>query len=252
MKDEDAEAIQNKLRQERKPARLKRFYKKASLKPVKGGWLVLLDGKELKTPAKNTLLITSEPLAKAIVDEWNGQGEYIEPDSMPLTKYANTALDRVAPRRGAIIDEIVAFASSDLVCYRADTPQGLVDMQSALWNPVLDWAQKTHNLGFVCVAGIIYATQPEITLVGLYNLLEQETDSALNAIYNLTTLTGSALIALAVCHGAIQADFAWQAAHADEDWNIRQWGSDADAAERRALRRAEFDGILAYHGLAKA
>lgn len=251
MEEKEAGKIQDKLRQERKPARLKRFYEKVSLKPVDDGWCILLDGRELKTPVKSRLVIASIKLAEAIMAEWNGQGDEIDPDSMPLTKYANTAVDRVAPRRVAIIDEIVAFAASDLVCYRAVSPQALVDLQALFWDPVLDWARVTHDLRFVCVAGVVYASQPHTTLAKLSKILEQETDAALNAIFNLTTLTGSALVALALARKALDADAAWQAVHVDEDWNIRHWGSDEDADKRRTFRRAEFDGILRYLALAE-
>jgi len=248
---DEADRIQNKLRDERKPQQLKKFYKKATVKGKKAPFCIALDGRVMKTPLKASLEIPSKALARAIADEWNAQGEFVDLNNMFLTKYANTAIDRVETRKENIVDEIVAFASSDLVCYRADTPQGLVDKQAQSWDPVLKWAHEHHGLNFICVAGIIYASQPDATLVAAHGVLSALDAYSLTAIHNLTTLTGSALLAMAVIDGAITADEGWNAAHVDEDWNIAQWGTDDDAIERRKLRRGEFDGIIEFYRLSR-
>jgi chaperone required for assembly of F1-ATPase len=251
MEENEASRIQDKIKQERKPQRLKKFFKKATVSGRSAPFGIKLDGRQLKTPLKATLALPTRVLARKIADEWNAQGEIIELEQMFLNKYANTVTDRVESRREDIVNEIVAFASSDLVCYRAESPQGLVERQGQAWDPILKWAEDCHQLNFVCVAGIIYATQPEKTLVGAYKLLDQRDSYALTAIHNLTTLTGSALIAIAVTDGFLSDDEAWDAAHVDEDWNIEQWGSDDDAVERRKFRRKEFGGILEFHRLAQ-
>lgn len=251
MEVSEADRIQGKLRDERKPQQLKKFYKKASVKGKKAPFAIALDGRVMKTPLKATLEIPSRALARAIAKEWNTQEEFVDLSQMYLTKYANTAVDRVEIRKENIVDEIVAFASSDMVCYRADLPQGLVEMQANAWDPVLKWASDKHGLNFICVAGIIYASQPEATLVAAHGVLTAHDAYTLTAIHNLTTLTGSALLAMAIVDEAISADEAWNAAHVDEDWNIAQWGTDEDAIKRRELRRNDYDGIIEFYRLSQ-
>ncbi len=250
MDENEADRIQGKIRDERKPERMKKFYKKATVKGKTAPFAIALDGKMMKTPLMEMLEIPTRALAREIAREWNAQEKFVDLNNMHLTKYANIAVDGVAPRKEAIVDEIVAYASSDLLCYRADTPQGLVDRQSAAWDPVLKWAEDTHKLNFICVAGVIYASQPAPTLAAAHNLLMQKDTHSLTGIHNLTTLLGSALLAMAVVEGAMTQDDCWNAAHLDEDWNIEQWGTDDDALKRRETRRAEFDGILRFCRLA--
>ncbi len=252
MDEQEINDVQEKLRDERKPPKLKRFYKKATVSGKTAPFAIKLDKHVLKTPLKAALDLPTRKLARKIADEWNAQGEFVEPAEMFVTKYANTAIDRVETRRQNIVDEVVAFASSDLVCYRAESPQGLVDRQAQSWDAVLKWANDAHGLTFVCVAGIIYATQPDATLGALHKMLaEEKTANELTAIHNLTTLLGSGLLAIAACEGAFSDDEVWNAAHLDEDWNLELWGGDDDAAARRLKRRKEFDGILEFHRLAK-
>ena len=246
MDENEADRIQDKIRQERKPEKVKKFYKKASVRGKKAPFSIALDGRVLKTPSKEPLEIPSRALARAVADEWNAQQEFVDLNAMFLTKYASAAQDGTMQRKEAIVDEIVAYASSDLVCYRADTPQGLVDRQTNAWDPVLEWARKTHNLKFICVAGIIYATQPDTTLAQAHKLLMEKDPHTLTGIHHLTNLLGSALLSIAVTEGALSDNDCWNAAHLDEDWNIEQWGTDEDAMERRKVRRTEFDGILRF------
>lgn len=249
MEEKEAERVQEKIKLERKPKKLKRFYKKASRAGNSAPYGVKLDGRELKTPMKNALNLPTRKLAQAIVAEWNAQQDFVESDKMFLTKFANTAIDRVELRREEIIDEIVAFASSDLLCYRAEAPQGLADRQNRHWDPVLDWAKTTHGLEFVCVGGIVYAKQPDETLIKTHGLLSEKTSYELTAIHNLTTMLGSALLALAVCDGFLDAESCWEAGHVDENWNMELWGADEDAIKRNEFRRAEFDEVLRFYAL---
>lgn len=251
MEASEADRIQGKIREEIKPVKIRKFYKKATVVGKQAPYNVALDGRKMKTPLKSVLEIPTKALAKAIAREWNEQGEFIEIAQMHLTKYANIAIDQVGPRKEETIDEITAYASSDLVCYRADTPQGLVERQSLSWDAVLKWAENSHNLNFICVAGIVYASQPVTSLALFHKLLSKRDDHALTVIYNITTLTGSALLALSVVEGGISSDECWSAAHIDEDWNIEQWGTDEDASARREKRRAEFDGLLTFYNLLK-
>ena len=251
MEASEADKIQGKLRDELKPVKIKKFYKIAAVKGKKAPFTVALDGRVIKTPLKAVLDLPTKALATAIAAEWNAQGEFIDIAAMHLTKFANNAVDQVAGRREDIVDEIVAYASSDLLCYRADTPQGLVDRQSECWDRVLKWAETQHQLNFICVAGIVYASQPIATLAKAHDFLSDMDSHKLTSIHNITILIGSALLAMAVVDGEMSDDEAWTAAHLDEDWNIDQWGTDEDAIIRRNLRRSEFNGILAFYQLTR-
>jgi chaperone required for assembly of F1-ATPase len=160
---------------------------------------------------------------------------------MVLTKLANTAIDRVAGRADAVAGDIVAYSGCDLLCYRADGPERLVARQAAAWDPVLAWAARRLDSHFVCVTGIVHHPQPDSALHPLARNMERQDPWRLAALHTITTLTGSAILALALLEGALSADAAWTAAHVDEDWQIEQWGSDTEAEARRAARRREFD-----------
>ena len=179
------------------------------------------------------------------------QGQTIDPFSMPLTKLANTATDRVDPNRRRVIDEIVKFAGSDLVCYRADEPAPLRERQAKAWDPVLTWAQQRLDARFRTVSGLMFLDQPAGALNATRAHLDGQSSWTLTAIHNLTTLTGSALLALMVGEAAMSGDDGWAAAHVDEDWQIEHWGVDAEAQARRAARRREFDAAIEVHGAAR-
>jgi chaperone required for assembly of F1-ATPase len=225
-----------------RPALPKRFYKEARVGEGGGGFEVLLDGKPVKTPAKRSLALPSRPLAEAVAAEWAGQGETINPGAMPLTKLGNVAIDRVAEERDAVIGEITKYAGTDLVCYRAREPEGLVAAQKEAWDPVLEWAREALGARFVCAEGVRHVTQSPETLAAVRaEIAKAASPLRLAALASATALSGSALIALALAGGKLSADAAWKAAQVDEDWNVARWGDDAEAAERRASRRAEFD-----------
>jgi len=224
----------------------KRFYKQVSVTPAEGGFAVELDGRQVKTPLKRALVMPGEAMAEAVAGEWDAQGTHINPAAMILTKLANTAIDRVSGDEARIIGEIVDFAGSDLICYRADRPEGLVSRQAQHWDPVLGWVRDLHGCKFVCVAGVMHTVQPAASLDTLRAVLAAEDAYRLTAIHNLTTLTGSALIAMKVAARALHPETAWLAAHVDEDWQIEQWGEDEEAQARRALRKADFDATVRF------
>jgi chaperone required for assembly of F1-ATPase len=224
----------------------KRFYKQVSVAPAESGFAVHLDGRPVKTPLKRSLVMPGETMAEAVAAEWDAQGTHINPAAMIMTKLANTAIDRVSGDEARIIGEIVDFAGSDLICYRADRPEGLVSRQAAHWDPVLEWVRAAHGCKFVCVAGVMRAEQPSVSLETLRAVLAGEGAYRLTAIHNLTTLTGSALIAIKVAAGALDPQAAWLAAHVDEDWQIEQWGEDEEASARRAARKADFDATVSF------
>lgn len=223
------------------PTRPKRFYKAATMAPEEGAYVLRLDGRRAMTPARNPLAVDQRPLADAIAAEWEGQGEEIDPNTMPATRLANTAIDGVAPRRTEVRAEVLAYAGTDLLCYRAGEPEGLVARQRAAWDPILAWAESRYGVRFVLAEGVMHVAQPEATLAAIAAALEKiDAPFALAGLHVATTLTGSALIALALAEGAIDVETAWAAAHVDEDWNIFKWGEDAEATRRRALRYGDF------------
>ena len=220
------------------PPPLKRFYGTASVGPlVGGGATVLLDGRPIRTPAR-AQLVAPPPVAEAMAAEWNAQEEHILPLTMPLTRLANTAVDGVANNMEPVCGEIVAIGSNDLLFYRADAPAGLVERQNALWDPLVSHMEGRLDVPIAVTAGIMPVYQAEAFPERLRALLPGE-PLPLAALHQLTTLTGSALIALAVAEGVQTLDAGWEAAHVDEDWNIKEWGEDAEAAERRAVRRRD-------------
>lgn len=230
----------------------KRFYKTASAEPRGDGFALLLDGRGVKTPGKRQLILPTRAFADAVAAEWNAQGERIDPATMPLTRIANTAIDGVAENMDAVADDIVAFAGSDLLCYRAAGPEGLVVRQGAHWDPLLEWATEELAAPLETVTGVMPVVQPAAALAGIAAALEELGPFALAALHVMTTLAGSAVIGLAHGRGRLSLEEAWKAAHVDEDWQIEQWGEDAEAAARRVRRLAEFEAASRAFRLATA
>ena len=221
-----------------RPALPKRFYDKAEVAVTPEGHAVRLDGKPVRTPAGRVLAAPTLALGEAIAAEWNAQADTIDPAQMPLTRLANAIIDGVADRPAPVAAEIEKYLSSDLVCYRASSPHGLAERQARLWDPILDWARERLDATFTLGEGVVFVTQPDTALAAALGAIPTD-PWRLGAVHAVTTLTGSALLALALARGRLTADEAWQAAHVDEDWNMEQWGRDELALERRAFRFAE-------------
>lgn len=222
----------------------KRFYVRAHVGEAGGGEMpLLLDGKPVRTPARRALAAPTQALAEALAAEWNAQTDVIDPARMPLTRLANAVIDAVAAQPDAVGGEIANYLGSDLLCYRAETPDGLAARQARHWDPVLAWARDALGARFVLVQGLMHVTQPDEAIAAARAKIPGE-PWRLGAVSSITTLTGSALLALALAAGAIGADEAWAAAHVDEDWQMAQWGSDEAVLERRAYHRAEFDAAV--------
>lgn len=224
-----------------KPALPKRFYKQAGVEERDGLFVLTLDGRPAKTPAKQPLGVPSRPLAEALAEEWAGQGSEIDPAAMPVTRIVNSAIDGVAARRTEVVDDLVRYAGSDLVYYRAGEPARLANAQEAAWKPVLDWAREVHGARFALAEGVMHVAQPEEALSAIRRAIEAvESPFALAALHVMTTLSGSVLIALAHAAGRLSAAEAWAAAHVDELYQESVWGEDAEAMERRRRREADF------------
>lgn len=225
---------------------LKRFYQDVTIEEGPEGYAILLDARPVKTPARKDLVIPNKALAKQVEAEWEAQTGKVNPASMPMTKRVNTALDRVQDREQEVVEEIVSFAGSDLLCYRADHPEALVAKQKEHWDPVLGWVRETCNAQFEVQTGIVPVSQPEKSLERIVKAIGVFDHFVLTPIHTVTTLTGSALLALALVERHLDPEAVWSAAHVDEDWQISQWGEDAEAKARRAMRRAEFDADVRF------
>lgn len=230
----------------------KRFYKLATVSAEGPPFRILLDGRQLKTPKKQTLAVPNLGLADAVAVEWSAQATHIDPATMPLTRMANTALDGVVGNEDALRADIAAFAMSDLLCYLADGPDRLVFEQTARWSPVLDWAARRLDCRFQLTEGIMPVAQPEAIRAAVVAALATAGAFQLTSLHVVTTLTGSALLALAVAERQLDAESAWAAAHVDEDFQIAQWGWDTEARARRAFRWTEMQAAARMLALTSA
>lgn len=231
------------------PQRPKRFYETVSvIEDGQGLFGVQLDGRSLKTPGKNAIALPVRAAAERIAAEFDAQKERIDVTAMPAYRLVNTGLDGVATAPEAVREEILRYAGSDLVCYRAEGPDGLVAVQAEHWDGPLDWAVSLTGGRFVLVEGIMHAAQPRETIAGFRMHLDRVTDPVvLASLHVMTALTGSAILAMGVLHEEWDAKAAWTAAHVDEDWQISQWGADHEAERVRAIkwRDMEAAGLLA-------
>ena len=225
---------------------MKRFYKDAAARPGEGGHEILLDGRPVKTPARHPLAVPSERLAAAIAQEWQAQGEKIDARSMPLTGLANAAIDRVAPDKETFARGLALYGESDLLCYRAESPAGLVTRQSELWDPPLAWARRRFDINFEVVPGIIHRPQPQNTIQQLAHAVAARDPFELAALSPLVTIGGSLVLALALAEGEVDLETAWAAATLDEQWQLEQWGADAEAEKALEGRRRDFDAAYRF------
>ncbi|MBO9574328.1 MAG: ATPase [Sphingobium sp.] len=230
---------------------MKRFYKDAQAVPETGGWAIRLDGRGVKTPARAALAVPGKALAEAIAQEWRGQGETIDPATMPLTGFANATIDQVLPALATFRGQIAAYAASDLLCYRADDPAELVARQAALWDPLLEWARGRYDVSFLVTGGIMPVEQPATTSARLRGAVEALDPWQLAGAAVLTQIGGSLVGMLAFLEGRVEAEALFDATSLDEIWQAEQWGEDVEAAARMAVRRADFLNAARYCGLVK-
>jgi len=231
--NEPIDPIESARRGLRSQAR-KRFYERAEAVQGEGGYAILLDGRSVKTPGRRALAAPTQALAQAIVDEWQAQAEVIDPAGMPMTRLANTIIDGVAAAPRDVAADLARYLGSDLLVYRARTPEGLVARQAKVWDPILAFARDTLGARFVLTEGITFVQQPAEAIAAASAAIPAD-PWRLGALHVITTLTGSALIALSLLRGALSLDEAWTAAHVDEDWNMHLWGRDEEALARRAV-----------------
>jgi chaperone required for assembly of F1-ATPase len=235
-------------RRNMRPKLRKRFYARARVDEG-APFAILLDDRPVKTPSGRPLALPSRPLAEAVAAEWQAQEELIDPAAMPLTRLANTIIDGVVITPAPVAEEVGKYLGSDLVFYRADSPDDLVALQARHWDPLLDWARDSLQARFVLGEGVMFVAQPDHALAAARAAVPSD-PWRLGAVNVVTTLTGSALIALALERGQLSVEDAWAAAHVDEDWNMSLWGRDEIALERRAKRFAEMEAAATVLRLA--
>jgi len=229
----------------------KRFWQNASVEPCDGGFTVRLDARPVRTPAKAALVVPSLTMASAIAAEWQAQQGTIKPETMPVTRSANAALDKIAPQFAEVAGLIAAYGASDLLCYRATGPAGLVARQAAAWDPMLAWAAEALAAPLAVTAGVTPITQPAASLARLTAKVHACTPVELAALHDLVMISGSLVLGLAVTHGHADARTIWQLSRIDEDWQIEQWGQDHEAGESAALRRAALIHAERFHHLCR-
>ncbi|TDL77672.1 ATPase [Palleronia sediminis] len=210
---------------------------------------VLLDGKPVHSPAGARLTLPTVALARAVADEWDAQSERIDPAAMPLTRTANSAIDTVAEHRAAVEAQLAEYARTDLLCYRADRPLGLVIRQAELWDPWLDWAARTHGARLSVTQGVMPVAQHEADIARLAQAMEGMNHFELAGFHELVTLSGSFVLALATAAGELSHDAAWDLSRLDEIWQTEQWGRDDEAEELAARKAASFATAWRFHAL---
>ena len=224
---------------------MKRFWKTVTI--VNGA--IELDGRPVRTPARAALTLPTPQLAEAVAEEWRSVGEELDPRAMPLTGLANAAIDQIAPNPAPFAADLARYGESDLLCYRAELPEPLVERQAMHWDPLLDWARTRYDVHFETTAGIMHRPQPAATIARLQEVVAALDPFQLAALSPLVTISGSLVAALALLEGAADRDIVWRAAQLDEDWQIEQWGEDELATRARNVRRADFDAAARFLSL---
>lgn len=219
---------------------MKRFWKEVEVEAEEGGWGVALDGRPLRTPARARLLVPTQALANAIAQEWRTVEGEVDPRAMPLTGLANAAIDRVAPDRKALAEGLARYAEADLACYRAEAPQKLVELQEKQWGALLDWARRRYDVDFIVTSGIVHVQQPPATVERLAHAVVTLDPYRLAGLSPLVTIGGSLVAALAVLEAAITPEDAWNAVSLEDQWQLEQWGSEAEAEAALENRRHDF------------
>ena len=228
----------------------KRFWSDVAAIEVEGGFAIELDGRGIKTPAKAPLVVPTRAFAEIVADEWRAQAEVIDPATMPATRAANAALDKVRGQMTEVAGLVADYGDSDLVCYRAEAPDGLAAQEAAAWDPIVDWAVHRYGIRPVVRYGVVHAPQPAALLDSLRADVARLTAFELTCFHDLVAMSGSLLIALAVIERFDSPGALWQASRVDEDWQIAQWGTDAEAeALAESRRRAFIDAGRFYFAL---
>lgn len=232
--------------------RAKRFWTKAGVAEVDGGYTIELDGRPVRTPAKAPFVLPTRAVAEAVAAEWDAQDETVRPETMPVTRTMNSAIDKVATQQVEVADMLAAYGETDLLCHRAATPVELVARQAEAWDPLLDWAAETLGARLVPVTGIIAVDQDAEALAALSRQVHALDVFRLAAFHDLVALTGSLVLGFAAMHAIRPPETLWALSQIDEDWQVEQWGSDEDAQANTMLKKQAFlDSVLIFSLLAR-
>ena len=218
----------------------KRFWTDVTVVDADGSFSVALDGRTIKTPAKQDFSAPTRALAEAVAQEWREQGEVMDPKAMPQTRYVNSVLDGIAPKRDAVIETVAAYGGSDLLCYRAEHPDTLIARQKDRWDPLLDWARSEFGATLVLASGVMPVAQPETSLAALAEAVGKHDSFELAGLHDLVSISGSLVLGLAVSMDRLNAPEALALSRLDDDWQIEQWGEDEEAMKTAALKAKEF------------
>lgn len=225
----------------------KRFWKTADITPYDNGFGIVLDDRPVKTPAKAPLVVPTEVMARSIASEWDAQDEKINPLTMPVTRSANAAIDKVATQKAEVVDMLAAYGDSDLLCYRAVFPEELVRLQRENWDPILDWAATALKAPLVSVDGVIHVPQETEILMRLHGKVAEQTEFQLAGFHDLVSMSGSLVLALAVTHDRLNAADAWTLSRVDENYQISQWGADDEAEALAETKRVAFSHAAQFY-----
>ncbi len=225
---------------------MKRFWKDVAAEREAGGWVIKLDDRPVRTPARETLVVPSQGLADAIAEEWRDVADDIDPRAMPLTGLANAAIDRIAPERQAFAGGLARYAEADLACYRSEWPPELVERQRRAWDPLLAWARRRYDVDFASTSGLMHVPQPQATVEQLAHAVGALGAFQLAGLSPLVTIGTSLVAALAVLEKAIPAEEGWLAVSVDERWQLEQWGADSEAEKALETRRRDYMGAARF------
>ena len=227
----------------------KRFWKAVTVEPCDGGFAIHLDARPARTPGKQPLVVPTKGLAQAIAVEWDAQHGPLRPETMPFTRAANSAIEKVAPQFAEVVGLLAAYGGTDLLCYRATGPQELIARQTAGWDPLLIWAATTLGAPLIVTSGVIHVAQPPASTTALHDLTAALTPFQIAAFHDLVALSGSLILAFAVSHGRLSPDQAWLLSRIDVVWQAELWGIDDDAAALAAAKRLDFHQAAAFWAL---
>ncbi|MGV6812806.1 MAG: ATP12 family chaperone protein [Brevirhabdus sp.] len=229
----------------------KRFWKDTKVGEAENGFLVLLDGRQVRTPAKAALALPSFEMAEAAVAEWDAQQDTVDPNTMPVTRSANAAIDKLSVQFDEVADLIAEYGGTDLLCYRADTPEALAARQAKAWDPMLSWAERQYGACLACTSGVMHVAQPEAAVAALKDAVFKQGKFGLTALHDLVSLTGSLVLGLAATFDEFDAEFLWSLSRIDEEWQIEQWGRDEEADEMTAQKKESFFHAHRFYRMAQ-
>lgn len=222
----------------------KRFWKQAHVQRRDEGFVVLLDERKLLTPGKAELVMPTEEMAQAVAAEWDEQPKVVNPLTMPVTRSANSAIDKVASQRAEVAEMVASYGGTDMICYRAESPDGLVKRQADAWDPLLSWSENHLHAPLITAKGIVHVAQSDSSLNRLSTMVSKFTDFELTGFHDLVGLSGSLIIGFAAIHGFQSPEILWNLSRVDEQWQVDQWGEDEEATAMAGKKR---DGFLHAH-----